>query len=149
MTHDQFKRAEECLYCYKYLTGRIARLEMEQDDIMPPSPGSVLKMVGRPVAKAPGDPSQTETWGILRATSRQAREITAKRQLQDIVRQLKNDLPIRDSEFIRLKYDKELPARSVMRELGIKKRAYHYLRERVLKRLWQRVSKIDVDIAVN
>ena len=136
INRDEQYLVEECLYAHKYMTVRIGDLEALISAIMPPLPGSVLKMVGRPVAKTPFDTSQTERWGLRRATCSEAEEALAKKWVVTRLTTLKTELGPLESEYVRLLYDKELPARTVIRKMGLQERQFYRIRKRVLQKAW-------------
>lgn len=141
MNQHQIRQCEDALYAIKYIPGRIMELQIELDAMIPPSPGSVLKMTGRPVAKTPFDTSETETWGIKRALSKEGQEMAAKQTLNSTLRQWVAELPAEEKEFVRLVYGKELPRHAVIRELDITLRKYYRLRERVIGQAWERIRE--------
>ncbi len=121
------KMVEEALYLYKYLPARISELEIEMDLLYPPSPGSVLKMTGRPMAKTPLDTSQTETWGIIRATCDAGQALTAKTALRGALRGLQAILTQQEADYLYNRFGKELRRYQVMRRLGIGSYIYYSL----------------------
>ena len=150
MNREQMRLTEEALYAVKYLPRRIDELELAMEDVLPQSPGSVLKMVGRPVAKTPFDTSQTEAWGIRRATCNEAIELQAKKNLNETLRQWVDCLPHSDQSFVTLTYGQELPRRRVVRELGITDRQYYRIRERVVRTAWEEIRGLNgvIEMAV-
>ena len=150
MTRQQELLAEECLYMRKYLLGKISELEIVVDTMLPPSPGSVLKMVGRPVAKTPMDTSKTELWGIIRACCIEAEELSAKRELLTAVETAKRHLKIEERAIVYHQYEKEKPAYMVRRDLNLKPRQYNSLRARLLRNVWQHVGRngYNLDLAL-
>jgi hypothetical protein len=133
---------EEALFVYKLLPKQIAQLEIEMDCIFPPSPGSVLKMVGRPQAKAPQDTSQTESWGIHRATCQTAILLAAKILLRSALRGMAPLLSVREKEYVYLKYGKELHRLQVQRRMNIGSSGYYFLNKQV-------ISKAEAVISLN
>lgn len=149
MNDREIRISEECLYMRKYLYGRIAELDIELETKLPQLPGSVLKMVGKPVAKTPLDTSQTESWGIYRATCREAVELSAKRRLHSILKDFKGELIFPENEFVKLKYEKELPPKRVKENMGITHTEYYTIRLRVLRNLWKVIRNInDIENAI-
>ncbi len=146
MTNQQARLCEDALYAVKELPRHIWQLEIEIGAICPKSPGSVLKMTGRPVAKTPFDTSETETFGILRATCRQAQELGAKLRLNNTLRQMVTELPDREQQFVRLAYGKELQKSSVIKRMDINTRQYYRLRERVLRATWNRIKNMGAEL---
>jgi hypothetical protein len=144
----QVRITEECLYSAKNLPRRIGDLQSHVDSIMPPLPGSVLKLVGRPVAKTPLDTSQTERWAIRRACCPEAEELAVKVWLWHRLQEFKSDLSIKEKEFIALKYDHEKPTKSVVREMGITERKYYRIRQNVVGQLWQQIRQKDGELEV-
>ena len=143
MKNYQIRLCEECLYIKKHLPRRIADLEAYIDSIMPVTPGSVLKLVGRPVAKNPLDTSQTERWAIKRATCNEAAELTAKKLLSERLTCFLGSLREKDSRFVRLVYDRELPAQSVVREIDITYRTYYRTRKSVIIKAWEEIGDLE------
>jgi hypothetical protein len=139
MNWDNLRLTEACLFHRKRLPREIGDLEAEMETIMPPSPGSVLKMQGRPQAKAPGDPSQTETWGIIRATCPQSEQLAAKRWLYQILTEVRLGLDESCLAYTLQVYDKELPGQAVRRRLSLSHRQYYRLRDRVLRYTWSQI----------
>ncbi len=121
------KMVEEALYLYKYLPARISELEIEMDLLYPPSPGSVLKMTGRPMAKTPLDTSQTETWGIIRATCDTGQTLMAKTALRGALRGLQAILTQQEADYVHYRYGKELKRYQVLRRLGVGSHIYYSL----------------------
>ncbi len=146
INQHQARLCEECLYVRKHLPRRIVDLEVYIDSIMPPSPGSVLKLVGRPVAKTPLDTSQTERWALKRACCEEAEELTAKRELHARLGQFVGELKGKEAQFVRLVYDRELPVQSVVRELGVAYRTYSRLKQRIVVRAWDRLRDMNGQI---
>jgi hypothetical protein len=144
----QVRITEACLYSAKELPRRIGDLQAHVDAIMPPLPGSVLKLVGRPVAKTPVDTSQTERWGIRRACCPEAEELAVKLWLWHRLQEFKSDLGVKEKEFIALKYDHEKPTKSIVREMGITERKYYHLKDRVVRKLWQYVQHRNGELEV-
>ncbi len=140
MNKAEVRLTEDALYAVKDLPGRILELQLEVESLRPPAPGSVLKMTGRPVAKTPFDTSETETWGIKRATCHEARELQAKLELNQRIRQCVDEMPAQEQEFVRLVYGKELPRHHVGTKMGINPRQYYRLRQRVIERVWERIK---------
>jgi hypothetical protein len=125
---------EEALFVYKFLPKQIAQLEIEMDCIFPPSPGSVLKMVGRPQAKAPQDTSQTESWGIHRATCQIAILLAAKILLRESLRGLQQQLSTKEQDFVHLKYGKELHRFQVQRRMRFDYNGYRYINKIIIEK---------------
>ncbi len=150
MNYNQIRLVEECLYVRKELYGKMQELAIIVDSLMPKLPGSVLKMVGRPVAKNPFDTSETEHWGILRATCQEAQELEAKANLWYILKEFRANLGQSDREFIVLRYDKELPPASVQDRLRICSTEYYNTRMRLLRQLWKSIEPLTetIDAAV-
>ena len=146
INQQQFRLCEECLFIRKHLPRRIVDLEIYIESIMPPLPGSVLKLVGRPVAKNPFDTSQTERWAIKRACCEEAAELSAKRELHYQLDQFIGELKGKEAQFVRLVYDRELPVQSVVRELGIVYRTYSRLRQKVVIKVWDRLKSMNGQI---
>lgn len=121
---------------------------MIMDEMIPASPGSVLKMTGRPVAKNPFDTSETETWGIMRATSPQSVELTIKTWLHDLINELYKELPENEKEFVILQYDKESTPRRVMEELRLPERKYYRLKDKLLDKTWSYLYPIENHIEI-
>jgi len=137
------KITESCLFVHKYLYGRIMELKVELDAMDPQLPGSILKMYGRPVAKAPGDPNITEQFALMKVTSPQARELEAKSELKETLDRVIHAMTDEEQQFVRLAYKKELPRDSVIRKMELNRRRYYDLRERVLHKTWKEVDQID------
>lgn len=142
MNQRQVRICEEALYSIKYLPGQIEALRIEVDSMLPQTPGSILKMTGRVVAKSPFDTSETEDWGIKRVISREGQELAAKQELNTVLRQWASELTEEDSRFVRLVYGKEWPRHTVIRELGITPRQYYRIRERILQQVWWRIKHL-------
>ena len=130
------------MYSIKYLPGQIEALRIEVDSMLPQTPGSILKMTGRVVAKSPFDTSETEDWGIKRVIAREGQELAAKQELNTVLRQWASELTEEDSRFVRLVYGKEWPRHTVIRELGITPRQYYRIRERILQQVWWRIKHL-------
>ena len=150
INQTQVRIAEECLYTAKYLPKRIGDLQAYMRSVVPPSPGSVLKMVGRPVAKTPFDTSITERWAIRRACCDEAMELEAKMCLWYRLREFKAGLEGKEKEFVLLKYEKEKPVWSIVKEMGISERKYYRIRQDVVKQLWYQIRDMNgkIEIAV-
>jgi hypothetical protein len=146
----QVRITEACLYSAKELPRRIGDLQAHIDSIMPPLPGSVLKLAGRPVAKTPVDTSQTERWGIRRACCPEAEELAVKCHLYEKISEFISELRGRELEFVKLAYYMEFPPRKVSREMGMSERNYYLVRGKVLYRAWQHLKGIDdmLEVAV-
>ncbi len=149
MNKNQIRLTEECLYARKFLYGKMQELAIALDAMVPKSPGSVLKMIGRPMAKTPMDTSETEHWGMLRATCGEAQELDAKLELYRTLETLRVKRLEPDSTLVKLLYDKERPPDIVKREMSINDRNYYMIRQRVLRQVWQKVRDIKkIDLAV-
>jgi hypothetical protein len=146
MNYTQIRLAEECLYMRKYLYGRMQELCIVIDSIMPQGPGSVLKIVGKPVAKTPIDTSETEKWGILRATCREAVELEAKMKLFNEIATFRSGLNDQEKEMIGLLYEKEYPVVKVKTMMGLSHKSYHALRMKVLRCLWRRIYYLGEEV---
>lgn len=143
INQSQIRICEECLYIHKDLPRRIADLEAYIDSIMPVLPGSVLKLVGRPVAKTPLDTSQVERWAIKRATCNEAAELSAKKLLYERLNGFLGGLREKEARFVRLVYDREIPTRSVVKDLGITYRTYYRTRKSVLIKSWEDIGDLE------
>ncbi len=141
MNWDNLQLTEACLYHRKRLPREIGDLEAEMETIMPPSPGSVLKMQGRPQAKAPGDPSQTETWGIIRATCPQSEQLAAKRWLYQILTEVRLGLDESCLAYVLQVYDRELPRHVARQRLSLTYMQHTRVRQEVLHQTWQQIAK--------
>jgi len=150
ITEHEIRQTEECLYVNKYLYGRIQELDIEMDCIFPPGPGSVLKIVGIPVAKNPLDTSQTEEWGIRRATCKEAVELDSKLKLYHALRDLTTHLQEKEYELYTLKYYKEYPVPKVKSLLEIDHQTYYTIRQSLIRKTWKKIKDLDfvVELAV-
>ncbi len=149
MNENEIRLTEECLYIRKYLYGRMQELAIIIEALMPQAPGSVLKMIGRPVAKTPIDTSETERWGIIRACCCEAEELSAKQELYNALQGVKNDLSWVERTLVRFLYDQELQPRTVKHKMGIDHKSYYMLRQKVLRTTWKRIRHIEkLDLAV-
>ena len=144
------KLVEEALYAYKYLPRKIASLAIDVEQLIPPAPGSVLKMTGRPVAKTPFDTSETERWALRRATCREAVELEAKEALRELLREWQFTLSATEQEVLRLRYGKELKDYQALKRSSIPERSYYRNKERLLRSAEDclRSADINVDLAV-
>ncbi len=139
INQTQVRLSEECLYAAKNLARRIGDLEAYMESVVPPSPGSVLKMVGRPVAKTPFDTSITERWAIRRVCCDEAVELEVKVWLYRELCEFRRKLTPVESEFVKLCYDHEMPPKSVTRRMGVNDRQYYRIRQRVIERFWDQI----------
>lgn len=139
------QQCEECLFAYKYLPRKMLELEIELSSKFPRTPGSVLKMVGRPVAKTPMDSSQTEQWGIYRATCRQAEELSAKRWLRQVLTDYQHDVTPTEKEILYWRYGKELPDARAIDKSGIPRRTYFRVKKQMLDNLARLLVEIGLD----
>ena len=139
----QIRQAEEALYMHKYLFGRISALQIEIESIVPTMPGSVLKMVGRPVAKTPMDTSETERWGIIRATCKEGIEICAKEGLKKKLDAFKKTLSKEELNLIKELYDREQRPARVRERLNLSSREYYTIRQRILRKLWPYIEEVE------
>jgi len=143
MSGNNIRQAEEALYMHKYLFGRIAELEIHVNAMLPTMPGSVLKMVGRPVAKTPMDTSETEQWGIIRATCEEAIEMDAKGKLKRKLDKFKSKLPDRERALVHELYDREQRPIRVRQNVGLTEREYHTMRQRILRKLCAQLQDVE------
>jgi len=139
--HD-VRLIEECLYVRKYLRPRIKVLNNILKYMLPQLPGSVLKMVGKPVAKNPFDTSITERYGISRAECDEAIELSAKMILYNSLLIVKS-MPDPDYTFVKYKYDKEYSTGKVKDLMQLDHIQYNTIRIRVLRKVWERIRGID------
>ncbi len=150
MNYHQIRVAEECLYARKYLYGRCMELSIAMETMFPQLPGSIMKMIGKPQAKTPQYTSETERWGIIRATCDEAVELDAKTWLMNTLKTFKAGLSREDHQFIRYLYEKEHQPARVQSLLRINSQTYYTTRLRLLRKLWQELREHEdiLDIAV-
>ncbi len=150
MNIQQQKIAEDCLIMAKYIPGRLHALQMEVEEMVPPNPGSVLKLTGRPMAKTPCDTSITERWGIIRATSPQAMEITAKHLMHGILTNAVDTMDPKHREMVRVRYGRELTDGSAMKIIRASPRQYYRIKKAVLQKVWDAIDPLRnmIDLAI-
>lgn len=135
-----YKIVESCLFNYKHFPEQIAELDKDRDLVMPQWSRSLIKF-GEGSTRSIFATSETERWAILRAGTSVTKQRDYLASIHKAITAAKSDMPLLESNLVRLRYDLEYEDFETRRELRLSYAQYHRRKRAVITRVWREICK--------